>query len=450
MIKTLGYNFKIAAEAIIQNKLRALLTSLGIIFGVASVISMLSIGKGAEQEILEKMKLLGTNNIIIKPLTVTQQEEAQAESEDEESDVPLDREKGLTKFSPGLSLEDGNSILKTVPYISHISPEVVEETMALSSGFKEDVKLVGISPVYFEINGFKIDKGNNFTKIQMNQALPVCIIGSGVKSSLFPTENAIGKKVKCGSQWLTVVGITESRGVSKDNIKTLGIRDYNYDVYIPVSTMLLRFTNRSLVTKEDLDRRDGRGREEQVSENYHQLDRLVVQLNNTGQMGNVADIIARMLKRRHNNVVDFEIVIPELLLQQERETKQIFNFVLGAIASISLIVGGIGIMNIMLASVLERTKEIGIRMAIGARRNDIMLQFLSEAVAISLTGGFIGIFLGIGGGYIIQYFAGIKTIISIESVLLSFFVSITVGLIFGITPARRASKQDPIDLLRYE
>jgi putative ABC transport system permease protein len=249
---------------------------------------------------------------------------------------------------------------------------------------------------------------------------------------------------------MTVIGVINEKAISKENIQNLGIRDYNLDVYIPISTMLMRYNNRSNVTKSDLQRRYDDGEESPKDENYHQLDNLTVTFSSSKDVQTSVDIIRRLLERRHNTVKDVEIIVRELLLEQEQSTKRILNIVLGAIASIYLIVGGIGIMNIMLASVLERTKEIGIRKAVGAKRIDILLQFLSEAVAISITGGIIGIILGVSAGFLIEGLTDIKTIVSPFSVILSFFVSISVGLIFGITPARRASLQEPIELLRYE
>ncbi|MCB0297797.1 MAG: FtsX-like permease family protein, partial [Calditrichaeota bacterium] len=209
--------------------------------------------------------------------------------------------------------------------------------------------------------------------------------------------------------------------------------------------------NRSLVTKDDIMRASRRWRDQDDEPvNYHQLDRLIVQVSDSKHILPVADILSRMLERRHNRVVDFEIVVPELLLQQEQRTRAIFNIVLGAIASISLLVGGIGIMNIMLASVLERIKEIGIRMAVGATQTDIVLQFVMEAMIISLSGGIAGIILGVLMSYFIESITDIKTIISPLAVGVSFLVSISVGLVFGISPARRAAAQDPIVSLRYE
>lgn len=437
------YNFLIASEAILQNKLRAVLTSLGIICGVASVIAMLAIGKGAEQEILEKMKLLGTNNIIIKPLDLTKKSEVAEESNEQKKEEK-------NKYTPGLNLADVNSI-EDLPNVDAVSPETVIETLALREGTKYNINLVGIQPDYFKTNSFNIKSGSNFLDKNLEFAEPVCIVGAGVRTKLFPTDDPIGKLIKCGHLWLKVIGVLEEKNISKENIQNLGIRNYNFEVYAPISTVLLRFKNRSLITKKDLASNRSSDEEDNNKDiNLNQLDRIVVTVNKSENVTKLSDVIDRMLLRRHNEVKDYEIIVPELLLQQEQRTKQIFNFVLGAIASISLIVGGIGIMNIMLASVLERTKEIGVRLAVGAKQKDILLQFLSEAVAISLTGGFIGIIAGIAVSLIIESSTDIKTIVSPISVLISFFVSISVGLIFGIMPANRASKQHPIDLLRYE
>jgi len=441
-----GYNILIAADAIFQNKLRSILTSLGIIFGVASVIAMLAIGSGAEQEILEKMKLLGTNNIIIKPLDKKKMKElAEAEADESSSDAKKDN---TEKFSPGLTLGDMNSIRKLVPTVDRVAPELIFEVSAIRKNTKRLVNLVGINRDYLKINNFTISEGNDFSDLSFKKSEDVCLIGSDVSKKLFPTDNPIGEVIKCDEQWFRVIGILSEKKISKENIQNLGIRDFNMDIYIPLETMFVRFNNRSIVTKAELERRNRRG--EQAEVNNNQLDQVTVAFRNSEDIRSSVDIIRRILERRHNFVKDFEIVVPELLLEQEQSTKRIFNIVLGAIASISLIVGGIGIMNIMLASVLERTREIGIRKAVGATRSDILLQFLSEAVAISLSGGIIGIILGVSTSYIIENLTEIKTIVTPFSVIISFVVSISIGLLFGITPARRASMQDTIELLRYE
>ncbi len=247
-----------------------------------------------------------------------------------------------------------------------------------------------------------------------------------------------------------------------ENTERLGLRDVGMDVFVPIHTMLLRYRNRAQVTQRDIEvagRAEGvnTGEDAGVSEdvraertNYHQLDRIVVRVADSRQVPQVADVVRRMLLRRHNQVVDYEITVPELLLKQEQRAKNIFNVVLGAIASISLIVGGIGIMNIMLASILERIREIGVRRALGATQRDILGQFLAEAVLISVAGGVAGILVGAGLSVGIEHFAGIRTLVSVASIVVAFGVSLTVGLVFGIVPAWRAAKQDPVVCLRYE
>ncbi len=441
-------NVLTAFEAITRNKLRSSLTSLGIVFGVASVISMLAIGRGAQQEILDQMKLLGTNNIIITP--IIEQEEGKVDEDDGK------QKEEKKKFSPGLTLKDAESILHNLPNVESVSPEVVLETVALRQGQKRSTKLVGVDSAFFRHSEHRLERGTFFSAVHYERSLPVAIIGHGIRTKFFTREDPIGKQIKCGKLWLTVIGVMEERNITKQNIQHLGLRDYNYDIYSPVNTVLLRFKNRSLVTRRDIQNaaRDGNNNNEEETEkkavNYHQIDRLVVRVDNTAMIRPLAEIISRMLQRRHNGVVDFSVIVPEELLKQEQRTKEIFNIVLGAIASISLVVGGIGIMNIMLASVMERTKEIGIRRAVGATRGDITMQFLSEATTISVSGGIIGIILGFAISFFIEYTAGINTIVSALSIVISFAISITIGIAFGYFPAKRAADQDVIQSLRYE
>ncbi|MBY0434283.1 MAG: ABC transporter permease, partial [Cyclobacteriaceae bacterium] len=338
---------------------------------------------------------------------------------------------------------------------------ILIETNVIRNGYRRSAKLIGVLPSYFEIFNFQISSGQVFSAEQIKMGAPVCIIGYGVKSRFFPTEEPIGKSIKVGPHWLTIIGVLNERVVSESSISKLGIRDFNMDVYAPLQTILIRYKNRDLITAEALRLAGMRSRgmviitgqqeeEQKQDKNYHQLDRLVIQVDQTNLLQPAAEVLQRMLQRRHYDVVDYEIEIPELLLKQQQRTNDIFNYVLGAIAGISLLVGGIGIMNIMLASVLERIKEIGLRLSIGAQKSDIIQQFLFEAVMISVSGGIIGVILGASMAYIISTLAGIPTIISFTSIVLSFGVAASVGLIFGIAPARRAAQQDPIASLRYE
>jgi putative ABC transport system permease protein len=446
------FSMRIAVGAVAHNKLRAGLTSLGILFGVASVIAMLAIGKGAEQEILEQMRLLGSNNIIITPLV--EQKEGDANKEKDEKEIK--------KFTPGLTYADAEAIRLVVPNVETTSGEIVLNSMITREGKRRSGKLVGVDTTYFRLNNLELGSGAWFTLAQVQYGRPVAIIGRGVRNRFFTTEDAVGKSIKVGDTWLTVVGVLTDRSVSQESAQRLGIRDANMDVYVPIHTVLTRYRNRAKVTQRDIElaaRPEGFGSEGTATEseearaeriNRNQVDKIIVRIDSTKYVAPAADVIRRMLQRRHNTVVDFEITVPELLLKQEQRTKTIFNIVLGAIASISLIVGGIGIMNIMLATVLERIKEIGVRRALGATQKDILFQFLSEAVLISVAGGVAGILVGSGLSFGIEQFADIKTIVSYVSVLVAFGVSFTVGVMFGIMPAYRAARQDPVVCLRYE
>jgi putative ABC transport system permease protein len=452
-------NLYIAFGAVLTNKVRSLLTALGIIFGVAAVIAMLAIGNGAQQEILAQIKLVGVNNIVIKPI-IEQEEEKLADN--------TGGKKEKRKFSPGLTVRDVNSIEQTIPGITKMSPEIILNTYVIRSGIRRSAKLVGIDPAYFDIFSFELQEGQRFNAEQMKIGAPVCVIGNSIKAKFFPTEDPIGKSIKVGPHWLKIVGVMKERLVSKTSISKLGIRDFNMDIYAPLQTVLVRYRNRDVISAEALRKEamksggnfviiggggsnDEQSEEEQLeAKNYHQLDRLVIQVEETNQLQPIAEIISRMLERRHYDLVDYEIEIPELLLKQQQRTNDIFNYVLGAIAGISLLVGGIGIMNIMLASVLERIKEIGLRLSIGAKKTDIIQQFLFEAVMISVTGGIIGVILGVSMAFLVSSVADIPTVISFMSIVLSFGVAATVGLIFGIAPARKAANQDPITSLRYE
>jgi putative ABC transport system permease protein len=446
-------NLYIAIDAVIANRLRSLLTALGIIFGVAAVIAMLAIGNGAQQEILNQIKLVGVNNIVIKPII---------EQKDEKVNEKVGK-KEKKKFSPGLTVRDVESIKETIPTLSQVSPEIILDTYVIRSGFRRSAKLVGVDPAYFKIYDFELSDGTLFNTRQQEIGSPVCIIGYALKSRFFTKENPIGKTIKVGTHWLTIIGVLKERSISQASISKLGIRDFNMDVYAPLQSVLIRYRNRDLITTEGIrlaamrsqgnsngNAQNTSAEAEQEKKNYHQLDRLVLQIDQTEKLQATAEIISRMLKRRHYEVVDYEIEIPELLLKQQQRTNDIFNYVLGAIAGISLLVGGIGIMNIMLASVLERIKEIGLRLAIGAKKSDVVQQFLFEAVMISISGGIIGVVLGVTFAFLVSSIANIPTIISFSSIVLSFGVAATVGLIFGIAPARRAALQDPIASLRYE
>lgn len=453
------HDIEIAVESIFSNKLKSILTALGIIFGVAAVIAMLAIGRGAQQEILEQMKMVGVNNILINPVIPDK-----SASGDE-------GEKQQKKFSRGLNMLDVEAIRETIPSVMRISPEISFNSTAMLSGVKYTAKLVGVSNDYFHLYNLPLVSGTFFNEYQEKNGIQVCIIGANIRAKFFSKVDPLGQYIKFNGNWLKVIGVLQRTNVTLTGFEEKGVNVYNDNIYIPIQTMLMRYQNRALVNTKLASEATtmaffggggpGGGAmarvvvsssdaSSDVETNYNQLDRIVVQVHETEQLSPTTEILSRMLTRRHSGVKDFEITVPELLLKQQQRTKDIFNIVLGAIASISLVVGGIGIMNIMFASVMERIKEIGTRMAIGAKKMDIVVQFLSEAVLISVTGGFIGIFFGVIMAKLIEQIAGIMTVVSFFSIVIAFGVSAAVGVIFGYSPAKRASEKDPIESLRYE
>lgn len=445
-----AHDITIALEAIMANKLKSILTALGIIFGVAAVISMLAIGNGAQKEILDQMKMVGVNNIIVNSIFEAPDSQSESNGEDKQKQ----------KFSPGLTLADLEAIRQVIPSVMHISPEISLNSFIQYSGQRVQAKILGVTNDYFTLFNLPLEEGGYFSAYQEEHGIPVCVIGANIKSKFFSTDNPIGKYIKFGNVWLKVIGVLSKSNVKVTGFENSGINVYNDNIYVPAKNILLRYQNRALVNTGKLNQGSsirgfgflifGGNTESQAPKNYHQLDRIILQVKGTDDIASTSEVLSRMLLRRHAGVKDFEITVPELLLKQQQRTKDIFNIVLGAIASISLIVGGIGIMNIMFASVMERIKEIGTRLAIGAKKADIVAQFLAEAVLISVTGGLIGVILGVVLSKLITHFAGILTIVSFSSIFIAFGVSAAVGVIFGLSPAKRAAEKDPIESLRYE
>lgn len=449
MFKRYIHDINIAIESILANKLKSVLTALGIIFGVAAVISMLAIGNGAQQEILEQMKMVGVNNIIINAVV---QNEDTGNSEDDNGSSQKQ------KFSPGLTMNDLYAIQNIIPSVKCASPELSLNSFVQYNGFRMSAKILGVSNDYFNLFNLPLEEGMFFDKHHENHGIPVCVIGANIKTKFFSTENPIGKYIKFGNVWLKVIGVLSKSTVLLTGFENSGVNVYNDNIYVPAKALLLRYQNRALITSRPTSTSSvviySGGMQissnSNTAKNYNQLDRIILQVNNTEDISTTSEVLSRMILRRHSDVKDFEITIPELLLKQQQRTKDIFNIVLGAIASISLIVGGIGIMNIMFASVMERIKEIGTRLAIGAKKADIVAQFLSEAILISVTGGLIGVILGFVLTKLITRFADIYTVVSPSSVFIAFGVSAAVGVIFGLSPAKRAAEKDPIESLRYE
>ena len=431
-------NINIALEALLENKFRSGLTALGIIFGVAAVITMLAIGNGAQQQIIEQIEQVGAKNIIIRPKLIGN----------------IEQEDNVTKkYSPKLTINDVKAIKSVLPGIEKMTPFISYETSAIANGKKKNCNLVGVSLQYFSIYNLSLDKGSFFSELQEKNSDAVCLIGSNLATKLFAGKNPIGKTLKTNKLQLTVIGIIAPGQTIGESLQNIGMNNYNDEIFIPINTALRRYKDRARITEKTLmesDDDDDEGNSKpDKSEITDQIEKIVIGIKTTENMSESVDILYRMLYRRHNEVEDFEIVVPEQILQQKKQTDDIFNILLGVIAAISLLVGGIGIMNIMLASVLERIKEIGLRMSIGAKKKDIKEQFVYEAGLISLIGGIIGIILGIFLSYLAEWITGTPTIISLWSVFISFFVSGFIGVIFGYIPAKKAAEQDPVNSLRH-
>ena len=410
--------FSLSMVGLLSHKLRTILTMLGIIFGVAAVIAMLSIGEGAKQESLEQIRQMGISNIIVQHWDKSEEGEGE-----EETDTGQNR-------SSGLSWADSRAVAEIVPMAEYVSPqrELQIKVQAGSSTFRTMV--VGTTPDYLTVLNARMASGVFFTEDDMRESRRVCVLGADAKRALFFFDDPLGKRVKIRSQWFTVIGVLEDKGAAGGKIGgVLEVRNTDEDIYVPLLTILRRFHWES---------------------GQAELTQITIKVRDPEQLNETARIIRAIVNRRHRGVEDFKIAIPEELLRQSQRTQQIFNVVMGCIAGISLVVGGIGIMNIMLASVLERTREIGIRRALGARRRDILAQFLVESVLVSMIGGLIGVFLGYAMPQIITLYAGWPTIVQMWTILLAFSVSAAVGIGFGIYPARQAARLNPIDALRYE
>ncbi|MCD6407775.1 ABC transporter permease [bacterium] len=421
IIKILKFGWK----NIYLHKLRSSLTILGIVFGVASVIAMLSIGEGASYEAREKIKQLGSNNIIIRSFNPP-------------SPVKTSQTTSFIGIY-GLKFEDFQQI-KTIPSIEEIVPTWECREDIWSEKGKTTGRIVATYPSFLNVMNLEIEEGRFFTEIELKNSKNVAVIGYSIKKSLFPLGKVVGKRIKIRNYYFKVIGVVKEKAVSLTGT-TFESEDINFDVYIPFTTGRIYFGRYEISNK--------RGPFWRWERNFVEYHRFIVKVSDTSKILTVASYIEKILSRNHRNK-DYEILIPLQLLQQAEHTKRIFNIVLGSIAAISLIVGGIGIMNIMLATVTERTREIGIRRAVGAKRRDIINQFVAESVILSSIGGFIGILLGIVIPHIVSKFSGMTTIITFWSIFLSFTISVAVGITFGIYPAKKAANLDPIEALRYE
>jgi putative ABC transport system permease protein len=419
-------SLKLGLKSLLLHKLRSGLTVLGIVFGVAAVISMLAVGEGSSREAQDRIRMLGADNIILRSVKPS----------DESQSTGGGRRMILTY---GLTYADYDRVLETVPTIKRALPirEIRKEIRHHNNALEG--RVVGTTHDYADFNHLEIERGRFLTESDNNRYENYAVLAHETTEKLFPLQDPIGETVKLGSDYYTVVGVTKNRAASSGTGGSLAAQDFNKDVYIPLNTCKLRFGDRII------DNRSGSFSAEET-----QLSQITLQIKDISLVEATAPIIEAAIKPYHERKKDVEKTVPyELLLEAQRTARQ-WSFVLGTIASISLLVGGIGIMNIMLATVTERTREIGIRRALGAKRRDITEQFLIESVVLSGVGGVLGVMLGISVPFAIIYFAEMKAIVTTSSVLLSFGISVGVGILFGMYPAQRAAQMDPIDALRHE
>lgn len=407
-----------------RHRLRSTLTVLGIVFGVCSVIAMLAIGEGASFEAQEQIRKLGSQNVILKSVKPPSKETVSSDSN------------SLREY--GLTYEDAERIRATIPAVEILVPSRNIRANVIYRSRMLDANVVGVVPWYPEISNLKVAQGGRFiNEIEMADKRNVCVLSSELAERLFAYRDPIGEVINVKAQYYRVVGVMEKSGtVTTNQENTSGAAPLN--LYIPLTAARSRFGDTIV------NRSSGSFSMEKV-----ELHEIIAKVRDLSEVMPASEVIRDLLKRFHKDA-DYEIVVPLELLRQAERTKRIFNIVLGSIAAISLLVGGIGIMNIMLASVTERTREIGIRRALGAKRRDIIVQFLTETVMLSGSGGIIGLVIGILIPFLITYFAEMQTIIRAWSLMGAFGISIMIGVVFGIYPAYRAAVMDPIAALRHE
>ena len=433
----LSENIIVGLNGLLSHKLRSVLTALGIIFGVAAVIAMLSIGEGARQEALEQISLMGVNNIIVRAKDPTAQSFSKAKA----------------NFSPGLELQDSKAIREVCSFVEIVVPQWEKSVGAQYNSERKDVKLIGTTPEFIGAFNYSLADGRFLQQSHLEAQENVCVLGSDAKEQIFRFENPVGKKIKLDNQWFTVIGVMQKQLDPKKKLENLKVRNLNMDVYIPITTAQFKMVRYKGGASGGMQMMGGMvimtsGNQVPIPKNL--VDQMTVKVSDSFPIDEATQVVQNILQRRHYGIDDYEVIVPEALVQQSQQTQQIFNIVMGAIAGISLLVGGIGIMNIMLASVMERTREIGVRRAVGASRADVLGQFLFEAIFLSVVGGIAGIILGFSLTKMITLYAEWRTVVSVSTVLLAFGVSAAVGIGFGYYPARKAAFQDPIESLRYE
>jgi len=409
-------DLQLGLQNLLLHRLRTALTMMGMIFGVAAVVSMLSIGAGARQRVMAFIEQMGVHNLIVEAKETLDWQAAQK----------------IRKISPGLTFQDYRVIRDDIADIVAATPRKrMTPSKTIPKSQQDPPTVYGIDPAYQKIGGLHVLEGRFFTEDEEKRAAPVCVLGAAARSSLFGSAAAVGQYVKANEQWFRVIGVASPQLSSQTEVAGLPTQDLNNVLYVPLNSAILRL-------------------EDSYSDRRDEIDGIYLNIRDGADMGSVAQLVRAILDASHHSAGDFSVIVPAELLAEQRRTERLFNAVMVAIASISLLVGGIGIMNIMLASILERTREIGVRRAVGARQSDIVRQFVVEAILISFVGGSFGIAFGFVMSRLIAWLAGWSTIVTATSIVLAFVVSISVGLVFGIYPAVKAARLDPVEAIRYE
>jgi len=414
----------LAVQNLMLHKLRSFLTMLGTILGVSSVISMLAIGEGSKQEAVEAIRELGATNVIIRSV--------KPEYESEGSGAP----EGATQEQTN----DYDRLTSTMWTVERAIPIALVRGNAQRGRHRIlNARILGTTPEYLEVKNLSVRRGRFLTQTDLQRTSNIAVLAAGAAQNLFSFEDPIGKILLLGPGAYTIVGVLDTQASGSATPGAIDRQDFNDDIYIPITAAQRRFGELQMIVRAG-------GREFERT----QLSEITLTVREEKYVSQTANMARKLLDQTHTKGDDFEIQVPLELLNQAEKEKWIWNVVLGSIAGISLLVGGIGIMNIMLATVTERTREIGVRRAIGAKRRDIMRQFLVETVVLSTIGGLLGIFLGVVIPVLVTLMAGITTALSLWAIMLAFGISVSIGIIFGMYPARRAALMDPIEALRHE
>jgi len=407
---------QLGVQNLLVHGLRSLLTMLGMIFGVAAVVAMLSIGAGARQKVMALIEQMGVHNLIVEA-----KETLEWQAHDK-----------LRKISPGLTLQDYRVIQDDLNGVVASTPRKKMTPSKIIPKAQQDMPtIIGVNPNYQQIAGLHLLSGRFFDQSDEDRGTTVCVLGAAAKWSLFGSADPMGQSIKVNEQWFRVIGVVSPQLSSQSDSAAVGGVDLNNNIYIPLQSAIMRL-------------------EDSYTDVRDEIDGIYFNLADNANIPESAQVVRAILDSSHHGADDFSIIVPAELLAEQKRTEHLFNTVMVAIASISLLVGGIGIMNIMLASILERTREIGLRRAVGARQSDIVRQFVVEATMISFAGGTIGVIFGFVISRLIAWLAGWSTIVTFSSIALAFLVSISVGLVFGIYPATKAAKLDPVEAIRYE